>query len=179
MSSSIPALTNCKTRLNHNLNAKVVSYMSLEEAKKLSVKDKIDHRDLVECYAKATIVDKKGSKLKIHYDVWSNYELELFRFTKYKSISERPKHRFFHLQKGDKIDINHTGWHIAEIKKFEFGQIQTVYIFWTHIDNENEVAQLNTFTNVESDRTKYATDERETVLFVYILFVYVYMYKCA
>eukprot|EP01084_Bolivina_argentea_P097816 175837_1 len=143
--------------------------MSLKEAQKLSINDKIDHRDFLGCYVKATIIDKKENMLKIDYEnwddewnVWSNCESELFRFAKYKSISERPQHRFFHLQKGDKVDINpshHPGWYIAEIKKFELGQIETSYtvddydyVFWTHIDNENEIAQVNTFTNnVESN----------------------------
>ena len=63
----------------------------------------------------ATIVDKNGSNLKVHYnrwgrkwDVWSDYSNldQLRRFAKYESISKRPRHRLKHLAIGDNVDIN-------------------------------------------------------------------------
>ena len=41
------------------------------QAKKLKVRDKIDHRDQDGKFVYATIMDKQGTNLKIHYDGWS------------------------------------------------------------------------------------------------------------
>eukprot|EP01083_Nonionella_stella_P264650 897478_1 len=48
-----------------------ISHMSMEDAMKLAVHEKIDHRDQVGRVVFATVIEKKGSHLKIHYDGWS------------------------------------------------------------------------------------------------------------
>eukprot|EP01083_Nonionella_stella_P318981 1168430_1 len=70
------------------------SHMTMEDAMKLSVHDKIDHRDLVGRFVFATVSEKQGSKLKIHYhgwsrkwDTWSDFSVELHRFAVSSSIS--------------------------------------------------------------------------------------------
>eukprot|EP01083_Nonionella_stella_P275900 937150_1 len=47
------------------------SHMTLKDASSLKVHDKIDHRDPVGRYILATVEDKQGTNLKIHYDGWS------------------------------------------------------------------------------------------------------------
>ena len=44
------------------------SHMSFEDALKLRVNDKIDHRDKAGRYFIATVIDKQGTNLKIHYN---------------------------------------------------------------------------------------------------------------
>jgi len=160
---------------SRNQNIKLVqfkSHMSIIEASQLRIHQKIDHRDTEGRFIKAAIIDKKKSNLKIHYfgwdsewDVWSDYKKELFRFANYKSISERPQHRFLRLQKGDNIQMNpmNKGWKVCEIIGFDLGQIEVVYNtpkinchFWSHIDNQNEVVILPTalHTNVVNERSK-------------------------
>ena len=101
--------------------------MTSQEAFKLKVNDKIDHRDQLGRFASATVTDKRGSKLKIHYDgwsqkwdVWSDWKQEIHLFAARGSISERPAHRMSHLKKGDYGDVNpsirHSGWKAAEIR---------------------------------------------------------------
>eukprot|EP01083_Nonionella_stella_P184091 667101_1 len=46
------------------------SHMTLEDAMKLSANDTIDHRDSVGRFAIATVSEKNGLKLKIHYNGW-------------------------------------------------------------------------------------------------------------
>eukprot|EP01083_Nonionella_stella_P105089 302100_1 len=102
----------------------------MEDAAKLSVHDKIDHRDQVGLFVVATVTEKQGSKLRIHYDgwsckwdTWSDFSTELPRFAVAGSISLRPSHRaeFRGLEKGDYVDINpsqrHFGWKVGEIRR--------------------------------------------------------------
>ena len=96
----------------------------------------IIHSDMQERFLGATIVDKGGSHLKIHYngwnrkwDIWSDYSKidQLCRFAKLGSISKRPNHRFKDIAIGDTIDINlskilphyNVGWIVGEIVKFD------------------------------------------------------------
>eukprot|EP01084_Bolivina_argentea_P097814 175835_1 len=150
------------------------SHMSLTEASKLRIKQPIDHRDMEGRFLGAIIIDKNASNLKIHYigwteqwDVWCDYTMELFRFAKYKSISERPRNRFFHLQKGNKININpmNKGWKVCQIISFDAGQVEVAYFdeisnfehyYWSHIDNENEVTILTGMNyNLSNKFSKY------------------------
>ncbi len=87
------------------------SPMSLRDARKLQVGDKIDHQDTDGRFLGATVIEKIGSDLKIHYDgwnskwdVWSNYVRELRRFAVAGSISKRRAHRFKHLEEGDLVE---------------------------------------------------------------------------
>eukprot|EP01084_Bolivina_argentea_P292468 502800_1 len=104
-----------------------IAHMSQEEVFKLCINDKIDHRDFVGCFREAIIVGKNKNKLKIHYIGWENSydkwidinnKFEIYKISKYKSISKRIKHRFYSLIKGDYIDINplnYPGWKIGQV----------------------------------------------------------------
>ncbi len=50
-----------------NNKSSFISHMCLEDAMKLSINDKIDHRDIAGAFYPATIQEKDGTKLKIHY----------------------------------------------------------------------------------------------------------------
>eukprot|EP01083_Nonionella_stella_P105331 302946_1 len=130
----------------------------MEDAMKLTVHEKIDHRDQVGRAVFATVIEKKGSLLKIHYDgwsriwdIWSDFSVELHRFAVAGSISLRPAHRLKSLKKGDYVDINpllrHFGWKVGEIRRRLQGQVQVVYeysnknyLYWTHLDDMKEIA---------------------------------------
>ena len=82
--------------------------MTLQEASELKINNTIDHRDIVG----AIIKEKNGSILKIHHlgwsekwDTWSDYKKELYEFAKYKSISTRPRRRFFNLEKDEFVAL--------------------------------------------------------------------------
>eukprot|EP01084_Bolivina_argentea_P137726 242555_1 len=135
-------------------------HMTLDEAQKLRIHDKIDHRDSVGRFVLATVVQKHDTNIKIHYigwdskfDTWSDFKTETYRFAKAGSISKRPSHRLMNLKTGDFVDINpihrHPGWKCGEIRKLDqhSGQIQIVYkihdknyLYWVHLDNKDEVA---------------------------------------
>eukprot|EP01083_Nonionella_stella_P218603 783819_1 len=149
------------------------SHMTLEDAMKLSANDTIDHRDSVGRFAIATVSEKNGLKLKIHYngwgpqyDTWSDVSVELHRFASAGSISSRPSHhrQFNELKKGDSVDINplhsHAGWKVGEILRLDAksGQVCVAYeyfdtlsikthLYWTHLDNADEIALLHTKTD--------------------------------
>ena len=101
--------------------------MTIEEAGKLKVGDKIDHRDNVGKFVLATIIAKNGTKLRIHYDgwgqkwdTWQDYTTQLHNFAKAKSISQRPPHRFKDIAVHDWIECNSKrdpGWRISEIRR--------------------------------------------------------------
>eukprot|EP01083_Nonionella_stella_P240209 839942_1 len=67
------------------------------EADELKIGDKIDHlriKNNPPTFFAAQIIDKDDNKLKIHYigyadsyDEWSNYKNELYRYSKYESIT--------------------------------------------------------------------------------------------
>eukprot|EP01083_Nonionella_stella_P096508 271355_1 len=150
-----------------------MAHMTIEEAEQLSINDMIDHRDIVGCCIPATIVDKKGSNLKINYpawgdewDIWSDYHDELYKFARYNSISDRRSHRLLKVKEGDLVDINpirHKGWKIGQIKELDpdSGQLKIAYrldeychYVWTHIDNTNEIDALHTHTQQNVDNKK-------------------------
>ena len=157
------------------------SHMSLEDASELKVHDKIDHRDEIGRFLYATVSQKQGSNLMIHYDgwskkwdTWSDFKKEIHQFAKAGSISKRPAHRLKHLKKGDYIDINPThrhpasGWTCGEIKRFdkESGQIQVIYtygdkhyLYWAHLDDENEIAKFGSRHECPSE--SHAVEQRQ------------------
>eukprot|EP01083_Nonionella_stella_P025078 69076_1 len=152
-----------------------VSHMTMDEAHQLVVNDMIDHRDIVGCSAGATIIAKQGTNLHIHYpgwghdyDIWSDYNTELHKFAKHKSISLRPRHRLFTLKINDFVDVNpwrteHKGWTIGTVEEIdkESGQIMVAYVCkmngdesqefmtWVHIDMKEELAPLHTYSSAE------------------------------
>ncbi|ETO07374.1 hypothetical protein RFI_30020 [Reticulomyxa filosa] len=70
--------------------------MSSEQAKTLKVHDTIDHRNKEGKFVPAEIVDKQGTKVRVHYqgtdsssDVWSDYVKDFSRFAIHGSISQR------------------------------------------------------------------------------------------
>ena len=137
-------------------------HMTLSQAHKLKIGDKIDHRDSIGRFVFATVSQKQGTNLKIHYDgwsrkwdIWSNFNEEIHRFAVAGSISKRKAHRFQHLKKGDFVDINptqrHPGWKCGKIRRFDqkSGQIQVIYesmdkdlLYWAHLDDEAEIAEF-------------------------------------
>merc|ERR1712228_305513 len=143
------------------------SHLTLNQANKLKVNDKIDHRDRVGRFVFGTIIDKQGSNLKIHHDGWSkkwdewcDYTKELHRVAAAGSISKRPAHRFKNLKKKDYVDVNplrHPGWKCGEIRRLDekSGQVQVVYecaeknyLYWVHLDNANEIAEFPTMSGL-------------------------------
>ena len=115
-------------------------HMRLQDAYKLKLYDKIDHRRNDGPFVYATVIAKQGTNLKITYeglssacDTWSDFKQELHRFAKPESISKRPAHRFKQLKKGANIDINPTqipsGWKSGEIRRLDqfSGQVQVAY----------------------------------------------------
>ena len=129
-----------------------INHLSSAEASELKVNGKIDYRRRDGRYVIATITEKKGTKLKIHYhdayknetDDWCDYSTELYRFVHAGSISKRPAHRFKELAMGDYIDINpihawranscvNSGWRAGEIIEkddiYQPGQIRVCEIF--------------------------------------------------
>eukprot|EP01083_Nonionella_stella_P175354 610380_1 len=155
-------------------------HMTVKEASSLQVHDQIDHRDPVGRFVFATVEEKQGTKLKIHYDgwskkwdVWSDFEKEIHRFAAAGSISRRAPHRLNHLKKGDHVDINptqrHCGWKIGEIQRVTEDiarQVQVVYehldqnyLYWTHVDNEDEIAEFLIKSNAEQKQNMNDIDE--------------------
>ena len=68
--------------------------LTFEECEQLQVGDQIDHRDDVGRFLLASIIEKDGSKVKIHHegwnskwDAWSDYAQELYKFAAARSIS--------------------------------------------------------------------------------------------
>ena len=87
---------NLKTWVQPSNITSLLPRLTLKQAKLLKIGDKIDHRDKIGMFAVATILDKKDSNLLIHYegysdkyDVWSDYNKELYRFAKQSQISNR------------------------------------------------------------------------------------------
>eukprot|EP01084_Bolivina_argentea_P292472 502805_1 len=140
------------------------AHMSLSEAHRLRVNDKIDHRDKSGKCLYAIVSEKKGTNLKIHYDgwsekwdVWSDYTHELYRFAKAGSISRRPAHIFTDLKKYSFVKINpkreHSGWTDGQIKRLDTtsGQVLVAYqhqvkhqlhcSYWTHLDDISEISE--------------------------------------
>jgi len=140
------------------------SHMTLKQGKMLKIHDKIDHRDQVGRFVFATVCEKQGTNLKIHYDgwsrkwdTWSDFNKEIHRFAIAGSISKRRAHRFCELKKSDYVDINpsqrHPGWKCGEIRRLDqkSGQVQVVYecaeknyLYWAHLDNKEEIAEFPT-----------------------------------
>eukprot|EP01083_Nonionella_stella_P105332 302949_1 len=142
----------------------------MEDAMKLTVHEKIDHRDQVGRAVFATVIEKKGSLLKIHYDgwsriwdIWSDFSVELHRFAVAGSISLRPAHRLKSLKKGDYVDINpllrHFGWKVGAVRRRSAGQVQVIYEYlnknyfcWTHLDHTNEIMPFAAKTGAKSTK---------------------------
>jgi len=147
--------------------------LSLDDILSLEVGDHLDHRDFAGLFASATVLQKDGLRIYLHYndwtskwDRWSDAEVELFRFAKHESVSKREGHRMADLEEGDYVDINpihtrpkykrrHSGWKHAEIKQICDGQIKVsykvphgnphkTYLYWVHLDNVDEVAPFTT-----------------------------------
>jgi len=125
-------------------------HMSLEAARRLKIGDSIDHRDEVGKSLKSRIkgFNQENKKFIIHYEGWadkwdteSSPVNELWRFSEYKTLSERQVYRkdLEHLGNGDMIDINprkHRGWTGGTIRRRDIskktgkrisGQVQVRY----------------------------------------------------
>jgi len=127
-----------------------IPHMSLEKARRLKVGDTIDHRDDVGKSLKSRIMgfNRENDKFIIHYEGWaekwdteSDPVKELWRFSDYKTLSQRPVYRkdLADLRNGDMIDIyprKHPGWKIGTIRRLDIskkngkrisGQVQVRY----------------------------------------------------
>eukprot|EP01084_Bolivina_argentea_P124863 221259_1 len=157
---------NAKNCFADDCSSAYVQHMSIEQASKLTINDKIDHRDRVGRFLEALIVDMKGSMLKIRYagfgdEVWSDYKKELNKFATYKSISKRsellPNNRFLvdykkHRRFYDILPAGGKEWKLGEVIEFDrkSGQVKFFYymkgyrMWWIHCDNEKELQPLNT-----------------------------------
>jgi len=146
----------------------VFDYLSPYQASLLRVGDAVDHRDTVGRFLLATIMETKGTKLRISYggwshksNIWSDYANEPHLFAIAGSVSKRPAHRLKHLHRGSFVDVNpprHPGWRSAEIVDCRSGQVQVVYehdheswVHWVHLDNTDEVAEFTMMADVELD----------------------------
>ena len=158
------------------------SPLTLKDASNLKVNDKADHCDIVGRFLLATITDKVGTNLKIHYDgwpkkwdIWCDFSKELHRFAAPKSISKRPAHRFKDLKEKDLIDIQPftrfpaAGWKPGEISAFdeESGQIQVWYdqkgkryLQWAHPDDPTKVAEFRS-KSAEPNKKKVCSEKRK------------------
>eukprot|EP01084_Bolivina_argentea_P081817 148134_1 len=183
------------------LDPPFVSHMSINEMNKLEIHNKIDHRDDTGRFVYATITNKQGTCLKIHYDewdykwdIWSDYNLEIYRFALAGSISKRKTHRFTQLTVGDYIDINPTHkypkWVRGKISRLDenSGQVQVVYkcvisgknnLYWVHLDDINEVAQFGTKSRENRGDKIMTTGEKKMKYYnkcgrrIYVVFGYV------
>eukprot|EP01083_Nonionella_stella_P042186 114104_1 len=142
-----------------------VSHMTLDEASKLRVGDKVDYRDNLGRFGDCTVIEKNGCELILTYakirpsepKTWCNYLTETERLANPGSISLRPAHRFKSLQKNDHMDINPVrkdpgaGWTRGKVKFWDktkhSGQICFVYtingnnrLYWVHVDDVSEIA---------------------------------------
>ena len=142
----------------------------MEEAFNLKIGDKVDHRDTVGRFLFATVIEKKGTNLKIHYDGWSrkwdtwcDFSKEIHRFAVVHSISRRQSYRVDNLKVEDYVDINprlrHPGWRKGAIRRLgkRSGQVQVIYeelntkyLYWTHSDNEAEIAEFGSIAKAEA-----------------------------
>lgn len=144
--------------------------MTMQDALKLQVGDTIDYRDKEGLYVQGTVWGKQGTNLKIrnHWDTWTDFSKELHRFAVAGSISKRKAHRFGFMKKGDYVDINpsltHPGWKEGEFQRLDdkSGQAQlrytwrgNKYLYWSHLDNEAEIAVYKTKSNTSFDFGTY------------------------
>eukprot|EP01084_Bolivina_argentea_P242115 406271_1 len=149
---------------NNNAFAALVGHMNLEEAKSLKVNDQIDHRDKFGRFSFATVLEKQGTNLKIHYDgwgnkwdIWSDFSVEIHRFAIIGSISRRPAHKYKEFKKGGYVRINptqrHPGWKCGKITEMDqnCGQVHIEYslgdtrynTYWAHLDDTLEIDDLS------------------------------------
>ena len=138
--------------------------MSLEDALKLQVDDKVDHRDPVGRFVYAVVSAKQGTNLKIHYvgwakkwDKWSDFNrlIDLLKLIDIK----RPAHRFKNLKKEIiLISIQFIVILDGNVEKLEdwirnqdkfrwFMNGDKNYLYWAHLDNEEEIVELTTNQN--------------------------------
>lgn len=91
-----------------------------------------------------------------------DFSKEIHRFVVAKSISKRRENRGSNLQKGYYVDINpslrHPGWKSGQIQRLDqkSGQVQVLYqgpdkdyLYWTHLDNEAEIAEFGSISKAE------------------------------
>eukprot|EP01083_Nonionella_stella_P117975 352045_1 len=152
---------------NKNPIAPFIPHMTLEEANALQINDRFDHRDKFGRVFAARVAQREAGRIRVKYEgwpskynVWSDIRSELWKFSRYQSISKRPRHRFIDLNIGDFIDVfsTHLGngggkWQYAEIKQLdgESGQVQVMFnnskeecVYWVHLDDTSEVAVFAT-----------------------------------
>ena len=148
------------------------SYMTMQQASRLRIGVTIDHRNMNGKFRVATIINREGTNLQMHYDEkswdeWTDFRIENHRFAKRESISQRPAHRLNALKVGCVIYFNpvylheHRGWKMGKIESIDekSGQVEIEYkyrdkyhFYWTHLDNTQEIADYAPFTNNNQNR---------------------------
>ena len=152
------------------------SLLSVEQARKLKVGDKIDFRfrngkfmgaqiDTVENWHLIIIAEIEGDAEGIQL------EKDPYRLAKPGSISERTSYRFKELKIGDCVDVkplnSEGGWRpglILEIDE-KSSQVQVGFKVykterisgnsWVHLDNEDEIAMRGSKKSISQDLKKY------------------------
>ncbi|ETO10713.1 hypothetical protein RFI_26662 [Reticulomyxa filosa] len=131
-------------------------------------------RDEAGRFLLATVVEKLGSQLRVHYEGWSSkwdvtsdYTKEINRFASARSISSRPAHRLQHLNNDDWVDIflhKSSQWVTAQIKRKDqgSGQVQVSYeldqrtlLVWMHLDDVSNVVDARSKTDPSQVQSMY------------------------
>ncbi len=115
-----------KNNSDNEFNSFLNDFLTQNEANELNIGDEIDHlRIKNNTFFADKINDKKENNLKIHYieyedtyDEWSNYKNELYRYSKYGSITTHKYasilHHSYDEYFGDDTDF-HTFQHCLKI----------------------------------------------------------------
>eukprot|EP00483_Globobulimina_turgida_P004399 UN04408 len=164
-----------------------ILHMSLKEANKLSINDKIDHRNLIGLCVPSVIVDKDDSRLMIRniaYEwdrskepgFWIDYKdtYQLSKLARYGSISNRHSQRFLNLdlEIGHYINVRpvtayapdreHKLWTIGEVVEFNSGQVKVVYI----VDNYKQYqwSHLDNTNEIQPLQTEQTLSTPPTII---------------
>lgn len=138
------------------------------QANLLQVGDKVDHRDCFGKVYKGSIIGKKDTLLRIHYDgyhsVWdefSDYGKNLSKFYKVGSVSQKSQTTNQYARR-EWVSVNpkfrrDSGWRFGRVKKIDpgSGQVCIVYVgkqadelhhklhyCWVHMDNDEEITKF-------------------------------------
>eukprot|EP01084_Bolivina_argentea_P137828 242740_1 len=144
-----------------------VPHMTAYEAEKLTVGDKIDFRYSSGKYFAATIMERRNAdnhvRIRAHINGarktgFLDLKKCFYLIAEYGSITARESHRLKDLTIGCRVNVNpqrkyHSGWTTGVVEEFDICSGQTLvryvhrnhsYLYWTHLDNEQEIAEIDT-----------------------------------
>eukprot|EP01084_Bolivina_argentea_P261502 441939_1 len=146
---------------NNNIVPALPKNMTIDQISELQEYDKVDIRHQQGAYILATILEKEGTFLKIHYDIDGkdhkndqtiNYLSATNRFVNAFRMSSRKANRLTEVKKGDFVNINprHTQpqhkWQCGKVTGTHEGHVRVDYIvdghkyfYWVHLDNKLEI----------------------------------------